>query len=33
VLQEDKLSELYRTPVHLGSVAGKRTLVVGDTRE
>jgi ABC-type Mn2+/Zn2+ transport system ATPase subunit len=33
VLQEDKLSELYRTPVHLGSVAGKRTLVVGDPRE
>jgi ABC-type Mn2+/Zn2+ transport system ATPase subunit len=29
VLQEDKLSELYRTPVRLATVAGKRTLVVG----
>ena len=29
VLQEDKLSELYRIPVRLTTVAGKRTLVVG----
>ena len=29
VLQEDKLSELYRTRVRLGTVAGRRTLVVG----
>ncbi len=29
VLQEDRLSELYGVPVHLGVVAGQRTLVVG----
>jgi hypothetical protein len=29
VLQEKSLSELYGVPVHLGTVAGKRTLVVG----
>lgn len=28
VLQEDKLTELYGVPVHLGVVAGQRTLVV-----
>ena len=28
VLREDRLSELYRAPVHLGVVAGQRTLVV-----
>lgn len=30
VLQEDRLSALYGVPVHLGSLAGRRTLVVGD---
>ena len=30
VLQEDRLSDLYGVPVHLGRVAGRRTLVVGD---
>ena len=29
VLQEKRLSELYGVPVHLGVVAGQRTLVVG----
>ncbi len=29
VLQEERLSELYGAPVHLGVVAGQRTLVVG----
>jgi ABC-type Mn2+/Zn2+ transport system ATPase subunit len=29
VLQEDRLSALYGVPVHLGVVAGQRTLVVG----
>ena len=29
VLREDRLSELYGVPVHLGVVAGQRTLVVG----
>ena len=29
VLQEERLSELYGVPVHLGVVAGQRTLVVG----
>jgi manganese/zinc/iron transport system ATP- binding protein len=29
VLQEKRLSELYGVPVHLGIVAGQRTLVVG----
>ena len=29
VLKEERLSELYGVPVHLGVVAGKRTLVVG----
>jgi len=29
VLQEDSLTELYGVPVHIGTVAGKRTLVVG----
>jgi ABC-type Mn2+/Zn2+ transport system ATPase subunit len=29
VLQERSLSELYGVPVHLGAVAGQRTLVVG----
>jgi ABC-type Mn2+/Zn2+ transport system ATPase subunit len=29
VLQEERLSELYGVPVHLGIVAGQRTLVVG----
>jgi manganese/zinc/iron transport system ATP- binding protein len=29
VLQEERLSELYGLPVHLGIVAGQRTLVVG----
>ncbi len=29
VLQEEHLSELYGVPVHLGVVAGQRTLVVG----
>jgi manganese/zinc/iron transport system ATP- binding protein len=29
VLQEERLSELYGVPVHLGVVAGRRTLVVG----
>jgi ABC-type Mn2+/Zn2+ transport system ATPase subunit len=32
VLQEESLSELYGVPVHLGTVAGKRTLVVGRPR-
>jgi ABC-type Mn2+/Zn2+ transport system ATPase subunit len=30
VLQEDRLSDLYGVPVHLGWVAGRRTLVVGN---
>ena len=30
VLQEDRLAALYRIPVHLGIVAGRRTLVVGN---
>lgn len=30
VLQEDRLSALYGVPVHLGSLAGRRTLVVGN---
>ena len=29
VLREERLSELYGVPVHLGIVAGQRTLVVG----
>ena len=29
VLREDRLTDLYRIPVHLGVVAGRRTLVVG----
>jgi len=29
VLQEGRLSELYGVPVHLGVIAGQRTLVVG----
>jgi ABC-type Mn2+/Zn2+ transport system ATPase subunit len=29
VLQEERLSALYGVPVHLGIVAGQRTLVVG----
>jgi manganese/zinc/iron transport system ATP- binding protein len=29
VLREDRLSELYGAPVHLGVIAGQRTLVVG----
>ena len=29
VLQEERLSKLYGVPVHLGIVAGQRTLVVG----
>jgi manganese/zinc/iron transport system ATP- binding protein len=29
VLQEERLSELYGVPVHVGVVAGQRTLVVG----
>lgn len=29
VLREDRLSELYGVPVHLGVLAGQRTLVVG----
>jgi ABC-type Mn2+/Zn2+ transport system ATPase subunit len=29
VLKEDRLSELYGVPVHLGIVAGQRTLVIG----
>jgi manganese/zinc/iron transport system ATP- binding protein len=29
VLQEERLTELYGVPVHLGVVAGRRTLVVG----
>jgi zinc transport system ATP-binding protein len=29
VFREDRLSELYGVPVHLGVVAGQRTLVVG----
>jgi hypothetical protein len=29
VLQEGRLSELYRIPVHVGSLAGQRTLVAG----
>ena len=29
VLQEERLSEVYGIPVHLGRVAGQRTLVVG----
>lgn len=30
VLQEDRLSDLYGVPVHLGTLAGRRTLVVGN---
>jgi ABC-type Mn2+/Zn2+ transport system ATPase subunit len=30
VLREDRLGALYGVPVHLGIVAGRRTLVVGD---
>jgi ABC-type Mn2+/Zn2+ transport system ATPase subunit len=30
VLREDRLGTLYGVPVHLGVVAGRRTLVVGD---
>jgi hypothetical protein len=29
VLQEEQLAALYGVPVHLGQVAGRRTLVVG----
>jgi ABC-type Mn2+/Zn2+ transport system ATPase subunit len=29
VLREERLSELYGVPVHLGMVAGRRTMVVG----
>jgi hypothetical protein len=29
VLQEERLTGLYGVPVHLGTVAGQRTLVVG----
>jgi ABC-type Mn2+/Zn2+ transport system ATPase subunit len=29
VLQEESLTELYGVPVHIGIIAGKRTLVVG----
>ena len=29
VLREDRLTALYGVPVHLGLVAGQRTLVVG----
>ena len=29
VMREDRLTQLYGVPVHLGSVAGRRTLVVG----
>ncbi len=29
VLQEDRLTDLYGVPVHVGTVAGRRTLVVG----
>jgi ABC-type Mn2+/Zn2+ transport system ATPase subunit len=29
VLQEGRLSELYRVPVHVGQLAGQRTLVAG----
>ena len=29
VLQEEFLTELYGVPVHIGTIAGKRTLVVG----
>jgi ABC-type Mn2+/Zn2+ transport system ATPase subunit len=29
VLQEERLSELYGVPVHLGDLAGQRTVVVG----
>lgn len=29
VLQEDFLTELYGVPVHIGTIAGRRTLVVG----
>ena len=32
VLREDRLSALYGVPVHLGVVAGQRTLVVGRAR-
>jgi ABC-type enterochelin transport system ATPase subunit len=28
VLREDRLSELYGVPIHLGRVGGQRTLVV-----
>ncbi len=31
VFREDRLSDLYGVPVHLGVVAGQRTLVVGRT--
>jgi len=30
VLKEDRLTALYNVPVHLGRVAGQRTLVVGN---
>jgi len=30
VLREDRLGALYGVPVHLGIVAGRRTLVVGN---
>jgi ABC-type cobalamin/Fe3+-siderophores transport system ATPase subunit len=29
VLQEERLSELYGIPVHVGSLAGQRTFVAG----
>jgi ABC-type Mn2+/Zn2+ transport system ATPase subunit len=29
VIQEESLTELYGVPVHIGTIAGKRTLVVG----
>jgi ABC-type cobalamin/Fe3+-siderophores transport system ATPase subunit len=29
VLQEEFLTDLYKVPVHIGTIAGKRTLVVG----
>jgi ABC-type cobalamin/Fe3+-siderophores transport system ATPase subunit len=29
VLQEERLSELYHVPVHVGQLAGQRTLVAG----
>ena len=33
VLREDRLTDLYRIPVHLGVVAGRRTLVVGQPND